>query len=247
MVMSIYNVVGDMFDHFRDAFQKESRARLYDGQEVDDVVKDLKDWYRPPEVRTFLHDHFLQQYGSIPLGELHLHDLFTTMRTRSEGKGANGLVKVFFHIVTDGETIQAPEYSENHTVLFFLCALAALADREEKSVLPEYDPKKKIAPILETTALNAIERLFPERSAKKTILEKFKMVPKENDIVDFSKVISLIMDHYISETRRIASVLRNQLQGLSDKNDVRTYVISFFYFSFFPRPLFLNILHTHSN
>ena len=32
------------------------------------------------------------------------------------------------------------------------------------------------------------------------------MVPKENDIVDFSKVISLIMDHYISETRRIAEL-----------------------------------------
>ena len=122
--------------------------------------------------------------------------------------------------------MQASEYSENHTVLFFLCTLAALTDREQTSVLPEYDAKKKWAPILVTTALNAIETLFPERVAKNAILEKFKTMKNDGDVVDFCKVIWLIMDHYISETRRKATSLRNKLQGLSEKNDVRTWCSS---------------------
>lgn len=253
MVITVYDIINELYARFASSVAKEMASRrTRDDVDGENVLSTLREWYEPPDLRQFVLNYFLTRYGSVALGELHLHDLFSTMRSRIAGSDANGVVKVFFELLTEGQISQTPEYAENHTLIFFLCAVATccptsnvrvLGDSTSSTntattpLLPEYNAKTRKALVFTEFARAAILRLFPDRTARETIMQKFDALAEKkgrsSDVLDFNRVLKLMMTSYISEIRRRSTSIRVTLQGLdrTGKNDVRTYMSSYHAFA----------------
>eukprot|EP00939_MAST-03C_sp_MAST-3C-sp1_P005250 g5250.t1 len=257
MVLTVYDIVGELYGSFSRTFvrsrlaerQEERRKAATGSTKADEEPSkigesgNMNSPYEPPELCQFIHDHFHRRYGSLALGEIHLHDFFNTMKARTEGKDTNGLAKVFYDLASKGRDSNSEEMGESSALRFFLHAIAACcqsvsAERNGESaetksgvesalLMPLYDPVARMSLMSKASSIAAVRCLFPEQSARSKLLkamkkeatqkatnEKGELKTPKGAKVDFCKLIWLMMETWKGETRRRSDVLRARLQSM---------------------------------
>jgi hypothetical protein len=162
----------------------------------------------------FVYNFMVKKFGNFHLAERHLHDLFTSAWSM---QAKQALCRLFLMFVTDGTSVDSPEYGESEAIEFYLKAAGTLAGQNVDSLFPfPSDLDTCTVAIDMDRVTNTITSIFPKH-VRAALLGRLQLISME--AVDLDNCLLMFVEAWLTELRAKQNQIVTLLSDPSTGND----------------------------